>query len=65
MKSIEDLEDESESAYFQSQEFQDHVKAIIERETWGKGLPKVYMDEEGWIVKHWKDGRIERLEKIF
>jgi hypothetical protein len=23
----------------------------------------VYLDEDGWIVKHWKDGTIEKIQK--
>jgi hypothetical protein len=23
----------------------------------------VYLDDDGWIVKHWKDGTIEKIQK--
>ena len=23
----------------------------------------VYLDENGWVVKHWKDGTIEKIQK--
>ncbi len=35
-----------------------------EEETWGKDLPMVYLDIDGWMVKLWKDGTIEKIEKI-
>lgn len=58
------LEDESESKYFQSQEFKDNIAKAIEADTWGKGRPMIYMDEEGWLVEHWADGRIIRKKKL-
>jgi len=24
----------------------------------------VYLDDNGWVVKHWKDGTIEKLKKL-
>ena len=36
----------------------------IEEDTWGKGRPMIYMDEEGWLVEHWADGRIIRKKEI-
>ena len=58
------LEDENESRYFQSKEFKDNIAKAIEADTWGKGRPMIYMDEEGWLVEHWEDGRIIRKKKI-
>jgi hypothetical protein len=26
-------------------------------------MPMVYLDDDGWIVKHWKDGTIEKIKK--
>lgn len=31
--------------------------------TWDKGLPMVYRDDNGDIIKHWKDGRKEIIQK--
>lgn len=39
---------------------EDHINAS----TWDKGLPKYYMDGAGWLVEHWKDGRIIKLKKL-
>lgn len=30
----------------------------------GKGLPKIYVDENNNIVEHWKDGTINILKKL-
>ena len=35
----------------------------VEEQTWGKDRPMVYLDDNGWIVKHWKDGTIEKIKK--
>lgn len=40
------------------------MSEIINKDTWDKGLPKYYMDKEGWLVEHWKDGRIIKIKKL-
>lgn len=52
------LEDESESKFFQSEEFQEGIRKSIEADTWGKGRPMYYMNEQRQIVEHWEDGKI-------
>jgi len=47
-----------QSDYFKSQEFKDSIKTIIEKDTWDKGLPKIYVDKEGRLIEHFKDGTI-------
>jgi len=47
--------------YLKSKQFQIDVAKIIESETWGKGLPKIYM-KDGNIVEHWKDGTVNILK---
>jgi hypothetical protein len=49
---------------FESKEFKEAFRKQIEKDTWEQGLPKIYLDDEGWIVEHWKDGKIDRLKKI-
>jgi hypothetical protein len=49
---------------FASKEFQDAFRKQVEKDTWDQGLPKIYLDDEGWIVEHWKDGRIDKIKKI-
>ena len=57
-----DKQGDLESEYFQSKEFKDAISKQIKKDTWGQGLPMVYMNDEGQIVKEWKDGRIETVK---
>lgn len=45
-----------------SKKFKKAFKRNIEKDTWDKGLPKVYM-ENGKIIKHYKDGTKEIVER--
>lgn len=58
------LTDEQEVEMLQSKEFSEFVRKRIEDETWGKGLPMIYMNDKKQIVKHWKDGRIEIIQDL-
>ena len=49
---------------FESKEFKEAFRKQVEKDTWGNGLPKIYLDEEGWIVEHWANGTIDRIKKI-
>ena len=51
-----------ESEYFKSDEFKEKIEKSIQRETWEKDLPMVYMDENKNIVEHWKDGTINIIK---
>lgn len=65
IKTWDDIEDQNlVSKVFNSEEFREGFRKLIEADTWDKGRPKVYMDKDGWIVKHWKDGTIKRLKKV-
>ncbi len=48
----------------QIQRLLQEMKLKIREDHFSKGLPIVYMDEEGWMVEEWKDGRIVKLKKI-
>ncbi len=62
---LDDIEDNPEYIeWLKSEQFGESINKIIERDTWEQGLPKIYMDKEGWLVKHWKDGKIEKIKKI-
>lgn len=63
-KTLDDFLDESELAWFMSDDFKEKVAKTIQDDTWGKGRPMIYMDEEGWLVEHWSDGRIIRKKKL-
>lgn len=58
------LTDEQEVEMLQSKGFNDFVKRRIQEETWGKGLPMIYMNDKKQVVKHWKDGKIEIIEDL-
>jgi ABC-type oligopeptide transport system substrate-binding subunit len=58
-----DKEEEKLSKSLRSEQFKESFRKRVEEETWGKDLPLVYLDENGWVVKHWKDGTIEKLQK--
>lgn len=49
--------------YLQSKQFQDDFSKQVEKDTWDKGLPKIYMDKNKQIVAHYKDGRIDVIKK--
>ncbi len=48
----------------QIQRLLQEMKLKIRENHFSKGLPIVYMDDEGWMVEEWKDGRIVRLKKL-
>lgn len=52
-----------EAEFFKSDEFKKGIEKQIEKDTWGKNLPKIYLDNNGDIVEHWKDGTINILKK--
>jgi hypothetical protein len=58
-----DIEEKKLSDIFNSEEFKESFRKRVEEETWGKDLPMVYLDEDGWIVKHWKNGTIAKIKK--
>lgn len=63
-KSLDEMEDEDlVSDFFRSDEFKDSFRKQIEADTWGKGQPMVYMDENGDMIRHYKDGRKEIIKK--
>jgi hypothetical protein len=61
---MEYLIDSEESRYFKSQEFKEKIQASIDRETWDKGLPKYYKNDDGEIVEHFKDGTINVMKNL-
>jgi len=58
-----DKEENKISKILMSEQFKESFRKRVEEETWGKDRPMVYLDEDGWIVKHWKDGTIEKIQK--
>jgi len=65
----DDLDQDDVHDYIVSPQFQKDLSEQITNDTWnhptkdGRGLPKVYLDKKGDLVKHWKDGTIEIIEE--
>ena len=57
----EDFDEVNE--YLMSKQFLKDFAKQVEADTWGKGLPKIYMDKDGNIVEHWKDGTINIIKE--
>jgi hypothetical protein len=53
----------NQTDYFKSKEFKERIEQSIQRETWDKELPRYYLDKEGRVVEHWKDGTIKVIKK--
>lgn len=55
--------------YLKSDQFKQDMTDQINKNTWehptpdGRGIPKIYMDDNGDIIEHWKDGTINILHK--
>jgi hypothetical protein len=58
-----DKEEEKIAKVLRSEQFKESFRKRVEEDTWGKDLPLVYLDEDGWVVKHWKDGTIEKIQR--
>lgn len=58
-----DKEEEKLSKVLRSEQFKESFRKRVEEQTWGRDLPLVYLDDNGWVVKHWKDGTIEKIQK--
>jgi len=48
----------------QSEEFKASFRKQVEQDTWGQGKPMYYMDDDGWLVEHLKDGTINKLKRL-
>ena len=53
----------TESEYFKSNKFKEDFRKKVEEDTWEKGKPMIYLDDNGNIVEHFKDGTINTLKK--
>jgi hypothetical protein len=47
--------------YLTSKQFQIDFAAAVKKDTWGQGLPMIYLDDNGNIVEHWENGTINIL----
>jgi hypothetical protein len=65
IKTLDELEDKNMiKEAFESKEFKEAFTKQVEKDTWDNDLPKVYMDYEGYLVHHWKDGKIDKIKKL-
>lgn len=53
----------TESEYFKSNKFKEDFRKKVEEDTWEKGKPMIYLDDNGNIVEHWKDGIIKIIKE--
>ena len=53
----------TESEYFKSNKFKEDFRKKVEEDTWEKGKPMIYLDDNGNIVEHWKDGTIKIIKE--
>jgi hypothetical protein len=49
--------------YLKSEKFQNDFEAQVKKDTWGNGIPMIYMDEQGNIISHWEDGTKDILDR--
>jgi hypothetical protein len=63
---LEDFDTETDDIVkaLQSEEFKQSLRNQIEFDTWGQGKPMYYMDSDGWLVEHHKDGTINKIKQI-
>jgi len=63
---IDDFEKETDNIIeaLQSEEFNASFRKQIEDDTWGQDKPMYYVDDEGWLVEHHKDGTINKLKQL-
>ena len=57
------MEADEVEKFLKSEEFIKEFRKQVEKDTWGKGLPMVYL-KDNKIVKHYSDGRVEVIKKI-
>lgn len=49
--------------FFRSSEFAEKLRKQVEKDTWEKGLPMVYL-RDNKIVRHYPDGTIEVIKVV-
>lgn len=47
----------------ESDKFKENFRKKVEENTWEKGKPMIYLDDNGNIVEHWKDGTINIIKE--
>lgn len=49
--------------FLKSEEFKKGFREQVEKDTWEKGLPMVYL-KDNKVVRHYPDGRIEVIKEL-
>lgn len=49
--------------FLRSEEFVEELRKQVEKDTWEKGLPMVYL-KDNKIVRHFSDGTIEVIKEV-
>lgn len=57
------MEEDEVGKFLKSEEFIKSFRKQVEKDTWGKGLPMVYL-KDNKIVKHYADGSVEVIKEI-
>ena len=52
------------SEYYDIYKIPKYISELTNHDTWGNNIPMIYLDKDGWMVKRWNDGTIEKMEKI-
>ncbi len=62
----DNIDDEEDKivAFINSPEGRAIIAKGIEDDTWGRGRPMVYMNDQRQIVEHWKDGTINIIKQL-
>lgn len=59
---MNDDDDDEVGKFLMSEEFQKSFMEQVNKDTWGHGLPKAYLDKDGNLIHHWEDGQIEIIK---
>ena len=55
---------DAEGKYYRSTKIMEGFKEAVKKDTWDKGLPMVYKNENGDYVRHFPDGKIEIIGRL-
>ena len=64
MIDLDDVEESSEWSNYLSTELPEAIARQVRETNFALNLPIVYMNTDGWLVKEYKDGRVEKIKKI-
>lgn len=59
---IEFDEEDHIGTFLKSKDFQEKFHEQVKKDTWGNGIPMIYMDDDKNIISHWQDGTKDILD---